>query len=222
MQFQRLDENKIKCIVTHEEMEARGLTSPEVLTDQDKVRGFVTEVVEKAHRELGMEPTSAAYTVQMTMAEDGDLTMIISPDMTFDIKHFLEALKQSAIAAAKAQEYKASHSLPVKADGTTEGKMQVVDYTKTPLWVVLDTLPEALSLIHRLPVHDGMTGDLFKFDGHYYLRIRFNVSTHEISSTILVLAEYSEAMYTETYDGAYIVEHGDLLCEDALKKLREI
>ena len=234
MKFNRVG-NKIRCIISKEEMEENGIELGDFVSDQEKTQKFIRLVLQEACESLGIEDNATAYSVQMAVMPGGDVALLITPDNTGlaaaieELKRHLTGLQQDL-----ADDDEPMGLAPVKkttkrvaldsADKLKEvGDDEVTDqYKDTPLWVVLPSLDSAIDLSKRMPDAKGIESALYKFSDNYYLKLNFQLSRKQISYLILVISEYSISMFTEAFNGAFILEHGQLICKDCLRKLGEL
>lgn len=93
MKFKKLSDNKIKCIISKEEMEANGIDVGDFLMNQDKTHEFVRDIMKQACDVLGIVPTGSAYSVQMTVNQNGDLSLVITPNFEESLKSVLSEIK---------------------------------------------------------------------------------------------------------------------------------
>jgi adapter protein MecA 1/2 len=105
------------------------------------------------------------------------------------------------------------------SDDTDEVTAQ---YLETPLWAILPDLDAAILLCKHLPKYDGMQSALYRYGDDYYIKLNFELTRRQISAVILVLAEFATQMFTESFDGAFLLEHGDLICDDSAHVLSQV
>ena len=77
-------------------------------------------------------------------------------------------------------------------------------------------------LCKHLPKYAGMKSTLYRYGDDYYIKLNFELTRRQISAVILVLAEFATQMFTESFDGAFLLEHGDLICDDCVNVLSQI
>ena len=67
-----------------------------------------------------------------------------------------------------------------------------------------------------------MQSALYRYGDDYYIKLNFELTRRQISAVILVLAEFATQMFTESFDGAFLLEHGDLICDDCVNMLSQV
>ncbi len=234
MKFKKIGKDKIRCLISKEEMQENGMELGDFVGNQEKTQAFIREVLKEACETLGIENKAMAYSVQMTVTPDGDVALLISPDTSAGLEYALERLKKelsnmaggldeddedestSFNSSAKAVSIEKASGISDKSDEVTD------QYKDTPLWVSLPSLDAAIDLCRKIPKYDGIDSVLYRFGNEYYIKLNFELSRRQISSIILVVAEYAISMFTETFDGAFMVEHGTVICKDCVNKLADL
>lgn len=235
MKFKKIGEDKIRCVITKEEMEQNGMELGDFVSDQEKTQSFIRDILAEACETLGIETHAKAYSVQMTVMPQGDVALLISPDSSTGLATAIEELKkhltglQETLSTTKTPPQSAAISastadVPVQpAKAITDESDEVTDqYLDTPLWAILDDLDSAILLCKHLPKYDGMKSTLYRYGDDYYIKLNFKLTRRQISAVILVIAEFANQMFTESFDGAFLLEHGDLICEDCANVLSQI
>ena len=163
---------------------------------------------------------------------DGDIALLISPDAGVGIATAIEELKKhltglqdgvtgTAIAAVQ-DSFSSKKNIPDTVSKKASPDEVTDMYESTPLWAVVPDIDAAIRLCQEIPKYEGITSCLYKYDNTYYVRLNFKLNRRQISGIVLVVAEYAVQMFTETYDGAYIMEHGDMICDDCVNVLSQI
>jgi adapter protein MecA 1/2 len=234
MKFKKIGEDKIRCVITKEEMEQNGMELGDFVSDQEKTQSFIRDILAEACETLGIETHAKAYSVQMTVMPQGDVALLISPDSSTGLATAIEELKkhltglQETLSTTKTPQSAAisasTSDVPVQpAKAITDESDEVTDqYLDTPLWAILDDLDAAILLCKHLPKYDGMKSTLYRYGDDYYIKLNFELTRRQISAVILVIAEFANQMFTESFDGAFLLEHGDLICEDCANVLSQI
>ncbi|MCR4831763.1 MAG: adaptor protein MecA [Pseudobutyrivibrio sp.] len=234
MKFKKIGEDKIRCVITKEEMEQNGMELGDFVSDQEKTQSFIRDILAEACETLGIETHAKAYSVQMTVMPQGDVALLISPDSSTGLATAIEELKKhltglqetlSTTKNAPQSNISATTSdVPVQpAKAINDDTDEVTDqYLDTPLWAILPDLDAAILLCKHLPKYVGMKSSLYRYGDDYYIKLNFELTRRQISAVILVLAEFATQMFTESFDGAFLLEHGDLICDDCVNVLSQI
>ncbi|MCR4695480.1 MAG: adaptor protein MecA [Pseudobutyrivibrio sp.] len=229
MKFKKIGEDKIRCVITKEEMESSGMELGDFVSDQEKTQSFIRDILAEACETLGMETHAKAYSVQMTVMPEGDVALLISPDSNSGLATAIEELKkhltglQETLSTTKKEKTAlgSTSDVPVQeAKSLAKDSDEVTDqYMNTPLWAIMPSLDAAIDLCKRIPNYEGMTSVLYRYGEDYYMKLNFRLTRRQISAVILVVAEYASQMFTETFDGAFLLEHGTIICDNCVEKL---
>lgn len=239
MKFKKIGEDKIRCVITKEEMEMSGMELGDFVSDQEKTQSFIRDILAEACETLGIETHAKAYSVQMTVMPQGDVALLISPDSSSGLATAIEELKkhltglQETLSTTKNTTGSTPATVAVgpgtadvpvqKAQAITDDTDEVTaQYLDTPLWAILPDLDAAILLCKHLPKYDGMQSALYRYGDDYYIKLNFELTRRQISAVILVLAEFATQMFTESFDGAFLLEHGDLICDDCVNVLSQV
>lgn len=239
MKFKKIGEDKIRCVITKEEMEMSGMELGDFVSDQEKTQSFIRDILAEACETLGIETHAKAYSVQMTVMPQGDVALLISPDSSSGLATAIEELKkhltglQETLSTTKNTTGSTpamvavgpgTADVPVqKAQAITDDTDEVTaQYLDTPLWAILPDLDAAILLCKHLPKYEGMQSTLYRYGDDYYIKLNFELTRRQISAVILVLAEFATQMFTESFDGAFLLEHGDLICDDCVNVLSQV
>ena len=236
MKFKKIGEDKIRCVITKEEMEQNGIELGDFVSDQEKTQSFIRDILAEACETLGMETHAKAYSVQMTVMPEGDVALLISPDSHQGLETAIEELKkhltglQETLSTTKPEAVasspipKSTKDVKLKAPSIDDEQKDEItgQYLETPLWAILPDLDSAISLCKKLPQYEGMESVLYRYGDDYYIKLNFELTRRQISSIVLVVAEYAAQMFTEAFDGAFLYEHGKVVCKDCVAKLAAI
>lgn len=234
MKFKKIGEDKIRCVITKEEMEQNGMELGDFVSDQEKTQSFIRDILAEACETLGIETHAKAYSVQMTVMPQGDVALLISPDSSTGLATAIEELKkhltglQETLSTTKTPQQNpisaSTADVPVQpAKAITDETDEVTDqYLDTPLWAIIDDLDAAILLCKHLPKYEGIKSSLYRYGDDYYIKLNFELTRRQISAVILVIAEFATQMFTESFDGAFLLEHGDLICDDCINVLSQV
>lgn len=78
MDFRKIDNNTVQCIVSEEEMNAYGFQVEDFFSDQEKSRDFLEQLVERAEEEVGYESKGGMVSMQIMKMPNNDLAITFS------------------------------------------------------------------------------------------------------------------------------------------------
>ncbi len=233
MEFRKINETKIKCIITREELEEKGVDIADFFEDRDKIEEFVHDVLDEATRVLDLRGMGHMYSVQMSPLPEGGISLIISSEdhkigtSLHELGKRLEGLKELMDEAQKRLGNKKNAETVVEADSSEAGEdpseleEQSMEFAM-PVWARLNSLDEGIELSQHLG-KQVESSELYRYEGEYYLALTLSGEQHEIAEVILIAAEFSEEVFCHKQGGPMILEHGELvIAEDAVLKLRQI
>lgn len=93
MEFSRIDEDTIRCVLTEEDMKERGIELEDFFKNKDKVQGFFEEIVEQAKKEVSYESTSGVLAVQVMPLPENGLAIIFSENQESEFDGVLKNIK---------------------------------------------------------------------------------------------------------------------------------
>lgn len=239
MKFKRINDTTVRCIISQEEMWEKGIEIDDFLEHKDKTEDFLRDIVEQARDELDMESIGHAFSVQMSVMKTGDISLLIVEDGEENMQRtledfrerlqgFQEALQEAGKMAEKQKEKNDEQSkeaaiskeeIPPDSSEKQKGGENTT-YGDVPLWVILDTMDDVLSLCRHLSGRRISSSRLYKYEEQYYLRLRFTHCKKDITDAIMTLSEFCAFAFTEGQGGYAVAEHGQLILrEDAVGKL---
>lgn len=95
MEYKKQGELKVTCIASEEDMEFFGITLEDLLDRTQQGFHFIKKVKELAGMNQKVTWTNIAYTLQISMLEDGRISLTYSEQ----IPDYIESLKHSMIMA---------------------------------------------------------------------------------------------------------------------------
>ena len=93
MEFSRIDQDTIRCVLTEEDMKERGIELEDFFKNKDKVQGFFEEIVEQAKKEVSYESTSGVLAVQVMPLPENGLAIIFSENQETEFDGILKNIK---------------------------------------------------------------------------------------------------------------------------------
>lgn len=213
MKFKKLSEDKFRCFISKEEMDENGIDISEFMTNQASAQAFIHDVVDQACHELNIKTSASSYSVQMMVDNNGDIVLTVTAQ-ELDIMETLAMLKESLGNLKESLDH----------DGNTN-KVTAKDvslYSKVPFWLVLSSIEMAIKLAKEVKDIGVVESELYRYKDYYYMSMLLCEDKFKASHIILHSSELSLALFTETFDGAFLKEHGKLICKDAVSILSQI
>lgn len=94
MEFRRMNNGSVRCLISEEDMQEHGLEVTDFLNDKEKVHDFLGIVIEKAKEEVGYVNNSGILSMQVMPLSKGRLSIVFSEkddlSMLDDVKDMLD------------------------------------------------------------------------------------------------------------------------------------
>ncbi|MEG1458213.1 MAG: adaptor protein MecA [Acetivibrio sp.] len=108
MEFSRIDDATVRCILTEEDLKERDIELEDFFKNKEKVQNFFEEIVEEAKKEVSYESNTGVLAVQVMPLPENGLAIVFSENAESDfdglvknIKDMMGELKESAAAPKK-------------------------------------------------------------------------------------------------------------------------
>lgn len=95
MQFKRINENTIRCILTEEDMLEEGLRIEDFFTNKDKTRGFLEHIVKQAQEEVDYKTSGDTLSMQVMPLPHNGLAITFSEQEEPSIQNILGHLRSA-------------------------------------------------------------------------------------------------------------------------------
>lgn len=214
MEMEHINENTIRVLIGHEDLEERGVSFLDLLGNHKEIENFFYSILEEVDIEEEFRG-SEAVTFQVLPKGDGlelfisknlpDEEMIQAHDGPIDSDDVSEFLRQQMMDDY--DEPKDAEDEPVKAD-------------KSRAIFVFDDFEQMIQLAQDVRLESAWT-DLYLFDEKYYLSVHFwleNLNQADVENQIARILEFSKKS-DRTADA--LSEHGKCLMErNAIERTR--
>ncbi len=249
MRYKRINEATVQCIISEEDMEEYGLTISDIFERNEKGEGFLRDIVERAHDEIGYKISGENIAMQITPMRDEGLVVTFSDDGPAGFQHMLEHIKEmltginselqasadesdlvnddtdnaEIIQKESAQKETARKEIPQK--GTAKnGTKKEDDMNEECRMFVFASMHSLLQYCSILPVRLSVQSRLYKMEGAYYLVLRKQRVSYKNFNRISAQAvEFGTLAAISDEKLFYLEEHGECLIEEkAVGKLRKI
>lgn len=95
MKFRKINDNTVNCILSEEDMEARGVTLEDFFTDKEKTRDFLEEIVKQAQEQVGYETSGETLAMQVMPLPHNGLSITLSERSDHGLKDLLGHIKSA-------------------------------------------------------------------------------------------------------------------------------
>lgn len=232
MKFQKINDKVIRCVISREELNSRGIDIDDLMDNRGKAEEFLRYVLNQARFEVDYQTSGDILNVQMSVMHDGEISMMISEDHNAAIRAVAEQFhkKITEFQAVLEQAKKAAAEENRITDKTKEKVIKsLLDHTKDSeeiefdFWTKLSSIEQCIEISFALSDLEDTVSDLYKYNGSYYINISVFIQKSMIAKNVFIMSEFSESLNAQPSPSFVIKEHGDLIIKgDALSVLREL
>ncbi|MCM1145643.1 MAG: adaptor protein MecA [Blautia sp.] len=218
MKYKKINEATVQCIISEEDMEEYGLTLADIFERNEKGEGFLRDVVERAHEEVGYRLNGDNIAMQITPIQDEGLVITFSDaglagfqNMLEHIKEVLSGMNPESIREAA----KALSDKEASEQNTMEESYRIFAFS---------SMNHAMRYCAAIPAALTVRSHLYKVGGFYYLVVEkqrlskknFNkISAQAVEFAMIVMPSKEKLIYLE--------EHGECLVKNkAVSGLRKV
>ncbi len=214
MKYKKINDATVQCIITAEDMLEYGLTLADIFERNEKGEGFLRDIIERAHDEIGYQINGENIAMQITPLKDKGLVVTFTDESPMGFKDILQHLKdvlQGVSDEVSRQEQEAAREQESVFD---ENRRMFVF---APLYQVMQytaSIPNTLSV----------KSHLYKEGDVYYLVLEKNRLSYKTFNKISAQGvEFANLIAVSEERMQYLEEHGECLIADrAVSRLRRI
>jgi len=227
MKYRRIDKDTVQCIVTAEDLEEYGLSMTDIFERNERGEGFLRELIEEAHEEVGYTCSGNNIAMQISPFKDNGMIVTFSEEPESTFKHFLEHMKE-VFAGAGAGEINELHENGIHVEAPQNNKSE--NNAKKSEQLSETRVFEFKNLDDVISFSAGVYGAtqikscLVKCDNLYYLVLLKNrMSWKNFNKLSAKAFEFSKIVVESDEKLIYLGEHGDVLIENgAVNKLSKL
>lgn len=217
MKYKKINDATVQCIITEEDMLEYGLTLSDIFERNEKGEGFLRDIIERAHEEVGYTINGESIAMQITPLRDKGLAVTFtneSPAGFRDILQHLKEVLQGVSAELNRQEEEERRQ-------KEQERAALDDHRRM---IVFSTLHQVLQYTAAIPLDISVKSHLYKEDEAYYLVLEKNRLSYRTLNKLSAMAvEFGNLIAVTEEKQQYLEEHGECLIADrAVNKLRKI
>lgn len=219
MEYKKINDATVQCIVTAEDMLEYGLTLSDIFERNEKGEGFLRDIIERAHDEVGYTISGESIAMQITPLQDKGLAVTFTNESPMGFRDILQHLKevlQGVSAELSRQDEEERRVVGQKTPGE--------EYEDNRRMFVFATLHQVMQYTASIPKNLSVKSHLYKADEAYYLVMEKNRLSYRMFNKISASAvEFGNLIAVSEERMLYLEEHGECLIADrAVSKLRKI
>lgn len=223
MEYKRIDENTIRCIVTEEDMESFGLNLDEFLSHSGRSDEFLQYIVSEARDELGYQNDKGIVSMRLEVLNDRRISITFGSGDERQIREqvlkYLKELAESRILQEVGRIFgeKQKGALPAQENQSPaeNAQKEPEELKEEPYRLYgFTSLRDVMSYSRAIGLKQPIKSHLYKEKENYYLVVeRYRISDYHFNLLTAVAFDYGK-VFAETehlYDR--LREHGELLID---------
>lgn len=229
MEYKRIDENTIRCIVTEEDMESFGLNLDEFLSHSGRSDEFLQYIVSEARDELGYQDDKGIVSMRLEVLSDRRISLTFGSGDEKQVREqvlkYLKELAESRIAQEIEKMLGVKHEEPA----VTEKKQIRQEAPKKEIrepyrMYCFTSLRDVMSYCRAIGLKQPIKSHLYKEKDNYYLIAeRYRISDYHFNLLTAVAFDYGKVLVESEHLYDHLREHGELLLSGrAIGTLRKI
>ena len=235
MEYKRIDENTIRCIVTEEDMESFGLNLDEFLSHSGRSDEFLQYIVSEARDELGYQADKGIISMRLELLNDRRISITFGSGDEKQIREqvlkYLKELAESRILQEIGRIFGDKQTAPLPAQGDQAKKAQRAKEEKENgalnepyRMYCFASLRDVMSYCRAVGLTQPIKSHLYKEKGHYYLIVeRYRISEYHFNLLTAVAFDHGSVIAEPEHLYDHLREHGELLIETrAIGTLRKL
>ena len=214
MKYKKINDATVQCIITAEDMLEYGLTLADIFERNEKGEGFLRDIIERAHDEIGYQINGENIAMQITPLKDKGLVVTFTDESPMGFKDILQHLKdvlQGVSDEVGRQEQEAARE-------------QESVFDENRRMFVFASLYQVMQYTASIPNTLSVKSHLYKEGDVYYLVLEKNRLSYKTFNKISAQGvEFANLIAVSEERMQYLEEHGECLIADrAVSRLRRI
>lgn len=216
MRYKKINDATVQCIITAEDMLEYGLTLSDIFERNEKGEGFLRDIIERAHDEIGYQINGENIAMQITPLKDKGLVVTFTDESPMGFKDILQHLKDVLQGV--------SEEFGRQGDAESGGSQPVETFDENRRMFVFASLHQVMQYTASIPNTLSVKSHLYKEGDVYYLVMEKNRLSYKMFNKISAQAvEFGNLIAVSEERMQYLEEHGECLIADrAVSRLRRI
>ncbi len=214
MKYRKINDATVQCFISAEDMSAYGLTLSDIFERNEKGEGFLRDIIERAHDEVGYMINGENIAMQITPMQNQGLVVTFTNESPAGFRDILQHLKD-VLQGVSAELNRQNEAVQQRA---------AQEFDENRRMFVFSALHQAMQYAASVPANLSVKSHLYKADEVYYLVIEKNRLSYKMFNKISAQAmEFGTMIAVSEERMQYLEEHGERLIEGrAVSKLRRI
>ncbi len=214
MKYKKINDATVQCIITAEDMLEYGLTLADIFERNEKGEGFLRDIIERAHDEIGYQINGENIAMQITPLKDKGLVVTFTDESPMGFKDILQHLKD--VLQGVSDEVSRQEQEAVREQESV--------FDENRRMFVFASLYQVMQYTASIPNTLSVKSHLYKEGDVYYLVLEKNRLSYKTFNKISAQGvEFANLIAVSEERMQYLEEHGECLIADrAVSRLRRI
>lgn len=214
MKYKKINDATVQCIITAEDMLEYGLTLADIFERNEKGEGFLRDIIERAHDEIGYQINGENIAMQITPLKDKGLVVTFTDESPMGFKDILQHLKD--VLQGVSDEVSRQEQEAVREQESV--------FDENRRMFVFASLYQVMQYTASIPNTLSVKSHLYKEGDIYYLVLEKNRLSYKTFNKISAQGvEFANLIAVSEERMQYLEEHGECLIADrAVSRLRRI
>lgn len=223
MEFSRIGEHTIKCVISEEEIESLGYTLEEIMSNGERTQEFMNHIFDLAEQKFEQKFNLGVKTVRADFLPDHTLALTFSEHQGSQmmehlkdiVNGFLDSIPQDKWDELKRESEKEEQGEENPSDQQEDVAEVVAIFTFSDMDIFMRF--SGLVTLEQIPPNA-----LYKFQGNYYLIMTLTDCTeNEVLHLSVLTDEYADEVAVGAERKAFLEEHGEMILpEHAIETCR--
>lgn len=229
MKYRRIDKDTVQCIVTGEDLQELGLSMTDIFERNERGEGFLRDLIEEAHQEVGYTCSGNNIAMQITPFKDNGMVITFSEEPENAFKSFFEHMKEVLTNAGVdgIESIEDLHKLGMhetKTENSKTNNMTDVTQVAETRIIEFESIEHVIEFAKITTNPSQVRSCLVKVEDKYYVVLLKNRMSWKNYNKLTARAfDFGKIIYEVDDKLIYLGEHGEVLIENgALNKLSKL
>ncbi len=219
MEFSRVGEHTVKCVISEEEIYDLGYTIDEIMSNGERTQEFMNQIFDMAEDEFGIKFNMGIKTVRADFLSDHTLSLTFSEHPATDgmMEHLKDIVNGLMNSMPSDILEKAKNAAGQRKSDDAESDISVVLF----IFEKFETAVRFSKILSALPVPSSQ---LYKYEGEYYIGMDLlGCEEKDLERMSVIADEYADDIIAGTDKRAFLMEHSQTILENnAIESLAKL
>lgn len=216
MEFSRIGEHTIKCVISEEEIESLGYTLEEIMSNGERTQEFMNHIFDLAEQKFEQKFNLGIKTVRADFLPDHTLALTFSEHQGSQMMEHLKDIVNGfldSIPPDKWDELKKESE--AEEPGDAELPEQMEDVSEVVAIFTFSDMDVFMRFSRLVTLEQIPANMLYKYQGKYYLIMTLtNCTESEVLHLSVLTDEYADEVAVGPERKAFLEEHGEQILAD--------